>query len=155
MVHASYRPIYHLFEPQGSTVCIPSSRPTSMGNICSEHKLVNSIHLPSNGSPSQGDLEYPSVQLFHNHSSPRLGPSAALNGDPTPITSINNTSQAISQPSLPQQPTITQPSYLASGSEQLQQQGFSVEETERIVALQFFIWGFTSLSTLYRSHHDG
>ena len=43
----------------------------------------------------------------HYSNSPRLardtvvlGPSAALSGDPTPITSVNNTSQSVPQPSF-------------------------------------------------------
>ena len=74
-----------------------------MENICSRHKLVgsHSIHIPSYGSPSQGDKENMLMQLPHD--SPRLsrdalvlGPSAALNGDSTPNTSVN-TLQAVPQ----------------------------------------------------------
>ena len=73
-----------------------------------------------------------SVQLFRNPNSPRLalGPSAALNRNPTLNTSFNDTSQAVSQPNVSQQPIISRPSCLASRSKQLQEQGFSVEVTE-------------------------
>ena len=65
-----------------------------------------------------------------------FGPSAALNRDPTPVTSVNNTSQTASQPSVSQQSTISQPPHLVSRSGQLQEQGFSVEVAERIAAPQ-------------------
>ena len=78
------------------------------------------ICIPSLGSPLQGNLENPSVQLSHNPNSPRLakdalvsGPSAALNRNPTPVASIEDTFQAVSHP-IVSQPTIPQPSYLAS-----------------------------------------
>ena len=60
-----------------------------------------------------------------------LGPSEALNGDPTSTASVNNTSQAVPQPSVSQQPTC-----LMSRSGQLQERGFSVEVAERITAPQ-------------------
>ena len=42
-----------------STVCVSSPRPKCLGHKCSEHKLVGShcLCLPSDGSPSQGDLK--------------------------------------------------------------------------------------------------
>ena len=98
VVHSQYRPVCHWSEPQGSTVCVQIFRPRSMENRCSEHKLVrsHSIHLPTHSSPSQVDLENPSVQLSYNPNSPKLAgdvlvfpASAALNGNPTPITSVN------------------------------------------------------------------
>ena len=102
VVHSSYRPICHSSEPQHSTVHISSSRPTSMENRWCEHKLVgsHSIRLPSNSTslrPSEGDLKNLSVQLAHHPDSPRLakdalvlGPSAALNGNPTTITGVGS-----------------------------------------------------------------
>ena len=51
-----------------------------------------------------------------------MGPSAALNRNPTPVTSVNDTSQAVPQPILSQQSTIPQPSCLPSMSEHLQEQ---------------------------------
>ena len=65
-----------------------------------------------------------------------LGPSAAVNRDPTPLTSVNNTSQTVSQPSVSKEFTTFQPPCLASRSGQLQEQGFSVEVAERIAAPQ-------------------
>ena len=50
-----------------------------------------------------------------------LGPSAALNRDPTPVSSVNNSSQTVTQFS-----STSQPPCLVSRSGQLQEQGFSV-----------------------------
>ena len=78
----------------------------------------------------------------HHSNSPRvardalvLGPTAALNRAPTPVTSVNNISQTVPQPSVSQQSTTSQPSRLVSRSGLLQQ-GFSVEVAERIAAPQ-------------------
>ena len=70
------------------TVHISTSRPTFMGDRCSEYKLFTShcLCLSSYGSPSQGD---PENKLML--SSLALGPSVALNRDPTSNTSVNNT----------------------------------------------------------------
>ena len=80
-------------------------------------------------------------QLPHHSNSSRLardalilGPSVALNRDPTPFTSVNNTSQTDPQPSVSQQSTTSQPPRLVSRCGQLQEQGFSVEVAERIAA---------------------
>ena len=82
-------------------------------------------------------------QLPHHSNSSRLardalilGPrlSVALNRDPTPFTSVNNTSQTDPQPSVSQQSTTSQPPRLVSRRGQLQEQGFSVEVAERIAA---------------------
>ena len=63
-----------------------------------------------------------------------LGPIAALNRDPTPVTSVNNYSQTVPQLCVSQQSSISQPPCLVSRSGQLQEQGFSVEVAERIAA---------------------
>ena len=89
-----------------------------------------------------------------NHSnSPRLardalilGPSTALNRDPTAAPCVDNTPQAVPQLRVPQQPTAPQPPRLVSRSGQLQEQGFSVEVTERIAAPQR-----SSTRTIYQS----
>ena len=89
-----------------------------------------------------------------NHSnSPRLardalvlGPSAALNRDPTAAPCVDNTPQAVPQLHVPQQPAAPQPPRLVSRSGQLQEQGFSVEVTERIAAPQQ-----SSTRTIYQS----
>ena len=75
-----------------------------------------------------------------------LGPSAALNRDPTPITSVNNTSQTVPQLCVLQQSTKSQPPRLVSRSGQLQEQSLSVEMTERIAAPQR-----SSTRTIYKS----
>ena len=74
---------------------VSSPRPECLGHRCSKHKLVgsHSLCLPSNGSPSQGDAKDQTMQLPDHCNSCRLasdalvlGPSAALNRDPTSAT---------------------------------------------------------------------
>ena len=123
MVH-SCRFICHSSEPQSSTVRISSPRPKCLGQICSEHKLVGShcLCLPSHGSPSQGDPKNQAIQLPDHCNSSRLardalllGPSAALNRDPTSTTSVKNSSQTVPQLSVSQQSTTFQPPRLPPG----------------------------------------
>ena len=141
VVHSSCRSICFSSEPQSSIVHISSPRPTCLGHICSEHNLVGShcLCLPSLSGWSKNQAK----QLPYHSNSPRLardalvlGPSAALNRDPTPVTSVNNTSQTVPQPSVSQQSTTFEPPHLVSKSGQLQEQGFSVEVAERISAPQ-------------------
>ena len=143
VVHSSCRSICHSPEPQTSTVRISSSRPKGLGHRCSEHKLDGShcLCLPSNGSASQGDPKNQAMPLPDHRNSPRLarnalvlGPSAALNRDPTTTSSVNNSSQTVPQLCVPQQSTASQPPRLVSRSGQLQEQGFSVEVAQRIAA---------------------
>ena len=110
-----------------------------------KHKLVGShcLCLPSDGSPLQGDPKDQTMQLPDHCNSPRLardalvlGPSAALNRDPTLATSVKNSSQTVPQLCVSQQSTTSQPPRLVSRSGQLQEQGFSVEVAERIAAPQ-------------------
>ena len=75
-----------------------------------------------------------------------LGPSAALNRDPTTTSSVNNSSQTVPQLCVPQQSTASQPPHLVSRGGQLQEQGFSVEVAERIAAPQR-----SSIRTIYKS----
>ena len=152
VVHPSYRSIYHSSEPQTSTVRVSNPRPKCLGHRCSKHKLVGSHCLPSNGSPSQGDPKNQAVPLPDHSNSPRLardalvlGPSAALNRDPTATSGVNNPSQAVPQLCVPQQSTSQSPR-LVSRSGQLQEQGFSVEVAERIAAPQR-----SSTRTIYKS----
>ena len=78
------------------------------------------------------------MPLPDHHNSPRLarvlGPSAALNRDPTSTSCVNNSSQTVPQLCVPQQSTTSQPPRLVSRSGQLQEQGVSVEVAERIAA---------------------
>ena len=81
------------------------------------------------------------MPLPDHHNSPRLardalvlGPSAALNRDPSATSGVNNSSQTAPQLCVPQQSTTSQPPHLVSRSGQLQEQGFSVEVAERIAA---------------------
>ena len=145
VVHSSCRSICHLPEPQSSTVRVSSPRPKCLGHRCSEHKLVGShcLCLPSHGFPLQGDKKNQAIQLPDHSNSPRLGrdalvlgPSAALNRDPTSASSVKNSSQTVPQLCVPQQSTASQPPRLVSRSGQLQEQGFSVEVAERIAAPQ-------------------
>ena len=101
VVHTSCRPICHQSEPQTSTVRISCPRPKGLGHRCSEHKLDGShcLYLPSNGSP-QSDPKNWTMPLPDHRNSPRLardalllGPSAAVNRDPTSTFSVNNSSQ--------------------------------------------------------------
>ena len=75
-----------------------------------------------------------------------LGPSAALNRDPTLTSSVKNSSQTVPQLCVPQQSTASQPPRLVSRSGQLQEQGFSVEVAETIAAPQR-----SSTRTIYKS----
>ena len=76
----------------------------------------------------------------------KMGPSAALNRDPSSATSVNNPSQTVPQLCISQQSTTSQPPRLVSRSRQLQEQGFSVEVAERIAAPQR-----SSTRTIYKS----
>ena len=67
-----------------------------------------------------------------------LGPSAALNRDPTATPGVNNFSQTV--------PQSSQPPCLVSRSGRLQEQGFSVKVAERIAAPQR-----SSTRTFYKS----
>ena len=75
-----------------------------------------------------------------------LGPSAALNRDPTATSSVNNSSQTVPQLCVSQPSTTSQPPRLVCRSGQLQEQGFSVEVAERIAAPQR-----SSTRTIYKS----
>ena len=155
VVHTSCRPICHSSEPQTSTVRISCPRPKGLGHRCSEHKLDGShcLCLPSNGSPSQGDPKNQAILLPDHRNSTRLardalvlGPSAALNRDPTTTPGVNNSSQTVPQLCIPQQSTASQPPCLLSRSGHLQEQGFSVEVAESIAAPQM-----SSTRTIYKS----
>ena len=111
------------------------------------------LRLPSYGSPSQGDPKDQAMPLPDHRDSPRLardalvlGPSAALNRDPTTTPSVNDPTQTVPQLCVPQQSTAAEPPRLVSRSGQLQEQGFSVEVAERIAAPQR-----SSTRTIYRS----
>ena len=155
VVHTSCRLICHSPEPQTSTVRISCPRPKGLGHRCSKHKLdePHGLCLPSYGSPSQGDPKDQAMTLPDHRNSPRLarealvlGPSAALNRDPTTTSSVNDPTQTVPQVCVPQQPTTAEPPRLVSRSGQLQEQGFSVEVAERIAAPQR-----SSTRTIYKS----
>ena len=155
VVHSSCRPVCHSSEPQTPSIRVSYPRPKGLGHRCSEHILDGShcLCLPSNGSPSQGDPKNQAMPLPDHTDSPRLardamvlGPSAALNKDPTTTASVNNSSQTVPPSCVPQQSTTSQPPRLGSRSGQLQEQGFSVEVAEKIAAPQR-----SSTRTIYRS----
>ena len=155
VVHSSCRSFCHSPEPQRSTIRVSCPRPKCLGHRCSEHELVGShcLCLPSHGSASQGDPKSQANQLPDHRNGPRLardalvlGPSAALNRDPTSTSSVKNSCQTVPQLSVPQQSTASQPPRVVSRSGQLQEQGFSVEVAERIAACQR-----SSTRTIYKS----
>ena len=136
-----------------------SDRPKKHSHSHKRHEVEPSsacthcLCLPSNGSPSLGDPKNQALPLPDHRNSPRLardalvlGPSAALNRDPTTTSSVNNSSQTVPQLCVPQQSTASQPPRLVSRSGQLQEQGFSVEVAERIAAPQR-----SSTRTIYKS----
>ena len=95
------RSICHSSEPQTSTVRVSNPRPKGLGHRCSGYKLDGShcVCLPSDGSPSQGDPKNQAIQLPDHSNSPRLardalllGPSAALDRDPTTTPSVKQIS---------------------------------------------------------------
>ena len=145
VVHSPRGPFCHSSEPQAPSVRVSYPRPPGLGHRCSEHRLDGShcLCLPSNGSPSQGDPKNQAMHLPDHTNSPRLardalvlGPSAALNRDPSATPGVDNTPQAVPQLRVPQLPAAPQPPRLVSRSGQLQEQGFSVEVAERIAAPQ-------------------
>ena len=155
VVHTSCRLIRHSPEPQTSTVHISCPRPKGLGHRCSKHKLdqPHGLCLPSYSSPSQDEPKDQAMSLPDHRDSPRLardalvlGPSAALNRDPTTTPSVNDPTQTVPQVCVPQQPTAAEPPRLVSRSGQLQEQGFSVEVAERIAAPQR-----SSTRTIYKS----
>ena len=102
---------------------------------------------------SQGDPKNQAMPLPDHRNSPRLardalvlGPSAALNRDPTTTPGVNNSTQAVPQVCVPQQFATAEPPHLVCRSGQLQGQGFSVEVAERIAAPQR-----SSTRNIYRS----
>ena len=128
VVHSSCGPVCHSSEPQTPSLCVPNPRPKGLGHRCSEHKLDGSqcLCLPSDGSPSQGDPKDRAMPLPDHRNTPRLagdalvlGPSAALNRDPTTTPSVNDPTLTVPQVCVPQQPATAQPPRLVSRSGQL------------------------------------
>ena len=153
VVHSPRGPVCHSSEPQASTVRVSYPRPEGLGHRCSKLDGSHCLCLPSNGSPSQGDPKNQAMPLPDHTYSPRLardtlvlGPSAALNRDPTAAPGVDNTPQAVPQLRVPQQSAAPQPPRLVSRSGQLQEQGFSVEVAERIAARQW-----SSTRAIYKS----
>ena len=115
VVNSSCRPICHSSEPQGHTVCISSFKPTWKMDTLKINWLALIVYF----YPPTALLNRVSQNLRQHNGLliiiapgwpgiPWFGvPSAALNGDPTPTTGVNNTSQAVPQPSVPQQPTTS------------------------------------------------
>ena len=104
VVHPSCRLIRHSPESQTPSMCVSYPRPKGLEHRCSEHKLdqPHGLRLPSYGSPSQGDPKDQAMPLPDHRDSPRLardalvlGPSAALNRDPTTTPSVNDPTQTV------------------------------------------------------------
>ena len=103
VVHTSCRLICHSPEPQAPTVRVSYPRPKGLEHRCSKHKLEqpHDLCLPSYGSPSQGDPKDQAMPFPDHRDNPRLardalvlGPSAALNRDPTTTPSVNDYSNS-------------------------------------------------------------
>ena len=103
VVHSSCGPVCHLSEPETPSLRVSNSRPKGLGHRCSEHKLDMShcLCLPSDGSLSQGDPKNQAMPLPDHRNSARLardalvlGPSAALNRDPTATPGVNDYSNS-------------------------------------------------------------
>ena len=104
VVHTSCRSICHSSEPQTSTLRVSNPRPKCLGHRCSEHRLDGShcLCLPFDSSPSQGDPKNQAMPQPDHHDSSRLardalvlGPSTALNRDPTATPGVNNSPQTV------------------------------------------------------------
>ena len=130
VVHPSCRSICHISEPQTYTVCVSNPRPKCLGHRCSEHKLDRSycLCLLSYSSPSKGDPKNQAMPLPNHSNIPRLardalvlGPSTALNRDPTATPGVNNFSQTVPQLCVPQQSATSQPPRLLSRCGQLRE----------------------------------
>ena len=103
VVYSSCGRVCHSSEPQTPSLRVSNHRPKGLGHRCSEHKLDGShcLCLPSDGSPSQGDPKNQAMPLPDHRNSPRLardalvlGPSAALNRDPTTTPSVKDSTQS-------------------------------------------------------------
>ena len=112
VVHPSCGPVCLSSEPQTPSLRVSHARPKGLGYRCSEHKLDGShcLCLPYDSSPSQGDPKDQAMPLPDHRNSPRLardalvlGPSAALNRDPTTAPSVNDSTQTVPQVCVPQQ----------------------------------------------------
>ena len=145
LVHCSGRSISHSYEPvPTSTVCVSSPRPNAWD--------IDALIINWSGLTACADQNQV-MQLPDLCNNPRLvrdalvlGPSAALNRDPSSATSVKNSSQTVSQLGVSQPFTRSQSLHLVSRSGQLQEQGFSVEVAERIAAPQR-----SSARTIYKS----
>ena len=149
--------ICHSSETQTSTIHVSNPRPKCLGHRCSEHRLDGShcLCLPSLLMLAllHRVKKNQAMPLPDHRDSPRLardalvlGPSAALNTDPTATPGVNNSPQTVPQLCVPQQSSTSQPPRLVSRSAQLQEQGFSVEVAERIAVPRR-----SSTRTIYKS----
>ena len=140
LVHSSHRPICHTYVPKGSPVHISNSRPTGLETRCSVHKLVGSptalLHKVIQKLCQCNCLIIQIAPYQAGKDALVLGPRAALNKDSILSTSVSNTPRTVPQPCGSQQPTMPQPSCLASRSKQFHGEGFSLKLAERIAASQ-------------------
>ena len=152
VVHTSCRLICHSPEPQAPTVRVSYPRVWDIDALNINWTNLTAYAYPPT-APSQGDPKDQAMLLPDHRNSPRLardalvlGPSAALNRDPTTTPSVNDPTQTVPQVCVPQQPPAPEPPRLVSRSGQLQEQSFSVGVAERIAAPQR-----SSTRTIYKS----
>ena len=138
--------ICHSSEPQPSTVRISCPRPNAWdidGLNINWTALTAYVYPPT--ALLHRVIQNQAMLLPDHRNSPRLardalvlGPSVALNRDPTATPGVNNFSLTV--------PQSSQPPCLVFRSGQLQEQGFSVKVAERIAAPQR-----SSTRTIYKS----
>ena len=133
------RPVCHPVQPQTSPVCIPGSRPVSMGSGC----LKSPLGGPGRPSTSGGNETFgPRIPSSHPDSARLaqhalvLGPGQHVSSNSPPAPSgvefDNSTVQSVSS----QGPSQSEPSCLAPRASAIQQAGFSAEVATRIEAPQ-------------------
>ena len=155
MVHSSCRSICHSSEPQVPLYVssVPDQHPWDIVALNIDWSGLTGYAYPPTTLLHRVIQKNQANPLPHYCNNPRLamdalvlGPNAALNADPTPISCVNDTPQTVPQPNVSQQSTVAQPSHLLSRSGQLQEQIFSVKVAERIAAPQRL-----STRTIYQS----
>ena len=123
MFLSSCRSICHSLEPQASSVHVSSPRPKGLGHRCTS---LTAYAYPPMALLHRVIQKNQALPLPDHCNSPRLardtlilGPSAALNRDPTATSSVNNTSKTVPQSCGSHVSSTSQPPHLASRSGQL------------------------------------
>ena len=139
-------PVCHPVQSQTSPVCIPGSRPISVGSGCLKSPLggLGRLCVSTDGPSSSGGNETLGPRIPSSHSdSTRLaqhalvlgpGQHVSSNSPPAPsgVEFDNSTVQSVSSPG----PSQSEPSCLAPRASAIQQAGFSAEVATRIEAPQ-------------------